>query len=188
MNVIYSIDFAINNFIESHLRVGLLNPIMEFISFLGDSGWFWIALALALLIFRKTRKIGLTIGIALLFSLIFTNLIIKPLVDRPRPWVYAYEHFGREITLLIRKPSDASFPSGHTSVSFAGATALFMYTKKWGIPALVLASLIAYSRLYFFVHYPTDVLFGLLLGVLYGVCAYFIVITVSKKIKARNSL
>ncbi len=186
MDFVYSVDFAINDFISEHLTANFLNPIMEFISFLGDKGWFWIALALILLFFKKTRIIGITMACSLIFSLIFTNLLLKPLIDRPRPWVYALEHFGREIEILIQKPHDASFPSGHTSVSFAAATALFMRNKKYGSFALALATLIGFSRLYFYIHYPTDVFGGLILGVAYGIGAYFltnfIIDMISKKI------
>ena len=174
MDFIYSVDFAINDFISEHLTANFLNPIMSFISFLGDKGWFWIALALTMLFFKKTRVIGITMAVAMVFSLIFTNLILKPIVDRPRPWVYAFEHFGREIEILIHKPHDASFPSGHTSISFAPAVAIFMRNKKYGSFALALASLIGFSRLYFYIHYPTDVLGGLILGVAYGIGAYFL--------------
>jgi undecaprenyl-diphosphatase len=165
---------------------------MSFISFLGNAGWFWIVLALSLLFFKRTRKIGITMAIALVFSLIFTNLLLKPIVDRPRPWVYALEHLGREIQILIEKPHDASFPSGHTSVSFAAATAIFMRNKKYGSLALALAALIGFSRLYFYIHYPTDVLGGLVVGVIYGVAAYFvsnfIIDTVSKKLSNNKEI
>lgn len=174
-DLIYKIDFAINDFIYEHLTTPALTPIMKAVSFLGNAGWFWIVLAIALLIFKKTRKIGVTVAISLILSLIFTNLTLKPLIARPRPWVYAAEHLGRDIVPLIPLPHDASFPSGHTSVSFAGAMPIFMYNKKYGTAALILAALIGYSRLYFFVHYPSDVIGGAVLGILYGIAAYFIV-------------
>ena len=84
---------------------------------------------------------------------------------RIRPYDYQLEHFDREIALLVEPLHDYSFPSGHTLASFEGAVVLTIYNRKWGIPALVLASLIAFSRLYLYVHYPTDVLFSLVLGV-----------------------
>ena len=191
MDFIYSVDFAINDFINEHLTASFLNPIMSFISFLGNAGWFWIATALILLFFKKTRVIGITMACSLIFSLIFTNLLLKPIIDRPRPWDYAPQYLGREIQILIEKPHDASFPSGHTSVSFAAAAAIFTRNKKYGSFALALATLIGFSRLYFYIHYPTDVLGGLILGIAYGVAAYFltnfIIDLISKKLSKDNT-
>jgi len=187
MDFIYSFDFAVNDFISEHLTASFLNPIMSFISFLGDKGWFWIALALVLLIFKKTRVIGITMACAMIFSLIFTNLLLKPIVDRPRPWVYALEHFGREIEILIHKPHDASFPSGHTSISFAPAVAIFMHNKKYGSFALALAYLIGFSRLYFYIHYPTDVIGGMILGIAYGIGAYFLTKFIIDRLSQKKS-
>lgn len=153
------------------------NPVLDrffvFVTGLGDSGWFFIAVGLILLFMKKTRKTGFNVLLALLFSLIFCNLILKGLVARQRPsWLMP------EIELLIQNPKDYSFPSGHTSASFAAALVLFFYNKKYGILALVLAAAIAFSRMYLFVHFPTDILGGLCTGILsaflsYGLISYF---------------
>lgn len=160
----------------------VLDTIMVCITHLGDAGILWIILGLVLTIVKKTRKIGITMLGALVLSLIFTNGIIKVIVDRPRPFTYV-----DGINLLIAKPIDASFPSGHSSASMAAAISLFIYNKKWGTVAVVVALLIAFSRLYLFVHFPTDVLCGLILGIIYAIGSYFIVKKVFEKIEKKKA-
>lgn len=157
---IYDFDFAINDWIASHLTAEWLDPVMRFITSLGDGGIFWILLAAVFLCFKKTRRFGAAMAISLIISTIITNLTLKPLIDRPRPYELKTIE-GLDTSLL---PGDASFPSGHTTVSFSGAFALFWQNKKAGAPALVLATLIAFSRLYFYLHHPTDILGGILVG------------------------
>ncbi len=164
-----NIEFEILNCIRENLSCGPMDVIMKSVTFFGDAGWFWIALAVVLSVIPKTRKIGLTMCISLLLSGIFCNLGLKPLVARTRP----YDVLGT-IQLIIDAPHDYSFPSGHTSISFAGAVAIFAYNKKWGSMALIFASLIAFSRLYLYVHFPTDVLAGALLGSFCAVLAYYV--------------
>ena len=154
-------DTAILNFIQTVIKNDFLDPIMVFISSLGNYGVLWIALTLVLLCFRKTRHAGLLMGISLLVTFVLGELVIKNTVDRLRPFL---ENPG--VTLLIAQPDSFSFPSGHTAAAFAGAWTLFKFNKKAGIPALLLALLIAFSRLYLYVHYPTDVIAGLILGIL----------------------
>lgn len=163
-------ELSVLHWFES-LHNPVLDPVMKGLTFLGNAGCFWIALAVVLLFFKRTRKIGITMTVSLVLSLIFTNLIIKNLVNRTRPFV-ADPAFLQ--TMLVKLPSDSSFPSGHTSASVAAAVAIFTRNKKWGIPAVVLAVLIGVSRLYLTVHFPTDVIAGLLLGIVYGIGAYFI--------------
>lgn len=158
-------DFPILDWMAQSLQNPALDWLMPKITVLGNAGIFWIILAVVLLCIPKTRKIGLTMGAALLVGLLVCNITLKPLLARIRPYDYQLLHFGREIPLLIATPSDFSFPSGHTLASFEAAVALTIYNRKWGIPALILAGLIAFSRLYLYVHYPTDVLFSLLMGV-----------------------
>ena len=100
---------------------------------------------------------------------------MKPLLHRIRPYDYLWEHYGIQVKLLIEAPHDFSFPSGHTIASFEAATVLMLKDRKWGIPALILAGIIAFSRLYLYVHYPTDVLVSILLGVGIGYLATFLV-------------
>ena len=156
-------EFNLLDQIQQHLANDFLNALVPRISSLGDAGLIWIALSILLLHFPKTRKAGLASGIALLFMLITGNMILKPLVARLRPFTV-----NTAVELLIPPPTDFSFPSGHTYASFASASAIFRNNRKIGIPALILASLIAFSRLYLYVHYPTDVLFGILFGILAG--------------------
>ena len=156
-------EFNLLDQIQQHLANDFLNALVPRISSLGDAGLIWIALSILLLLFPKTRKAGLASGIALLFMLITDNMILKPLVARLRPFTV-----NTAVELLIPPPTDFSFPSGHTYASFASASAIFRNNRKIGIPALILASLIAFSRLYLYVHYPTDVLFGILFGILAG--------------------
>ena len=153
------------------IHTPLLDKILAFITSLGNAGIIWIVLAVVLLIRSKTRKAGIIVAAALLVDLILCNLILKNLVARVRPY-----DVNAAIAILIKKPLDFSFPSGHTAASFAAMTALFLakMQKAW-IAALILAVLIAFSRLYFYVHYPTDVLGGVVVGILSGVLGCAIV-------------
>ena len=157
-------DMPVLDWIAENLYCGFLDAVMPAVTALGNAGIFWIALAVMLILIPKTRRVGLSMGVALLIGLVVCNLTLKPLLARMRPYDYQLTHFGRTISLLVATPHDYSFPSGHTLASFEGAIVLFLYHKKWGIPALILASLIAFSRLYLYVHYPTDVLFSLALS------------------------
>ncbi|MBR5278534.1 MAG: phosphatase PAP2 family protein [Clostridia bacterium] len=171
-------ELSILDFIQNTFSCAFMDVIMPAISFFGNAGWVWILAGVVMAVIPKTRKIGITVCIALLLSLIVCNLTLKPIVNRIRPY-----DIKEGIELLITKPHDASFPSGHSSASFAAAVAMVLYNKKIGIPAVVLASLIAFSRLYLYVHFPTDVLGGIILGSLCAVGAYFIGKFVFKKIK-----
>ena len=116
-------------------------------------------------------------------GLIVCNLILKPACARIRPYDYQLAHYGKVIPLLIDAMHDYSFPSGHTMGSFEAATALALSNKKLGIPALILASLIAFSRLYLYVHYPTDVLFSIVTGITFGIIGHHL----AKKIPLKNA-
>lgn len=178
MGIIYSIDYSILMFLQEHIRNDILTGIFKFITMLGNGGWFWIVLSLLLLINKQTRKIGLTAIIALIIGALITNVCLKNMVARIRP----YDRYS-DIIPLIAKPKDFSFPSGHSCASFAAAFVYFkLMPKEFGIPTIILASLIAFSRLYIGVHYPTDVLFGILIGIF---SAYMAVI-IYKKYLNRN--
>ena len=156
------------------LHTPLLTGIMSFITMLGEAGWFWIVLGVLLLCTKKYRHCGTAVLLALLLDWVAANIILKPLVARPRPcWI------RDSIELLVRVPKDYSFPSGHTMASFAAAGALFFTERRFGIAALVLAVLMGISRLYFYVHFPTDVLAGMILGFLCGTAGVILM----KKIK-----
>lgn len=165
------IDLPILEWIINHLRNPVFDFLMPIITVLGDAGVFWIACAAAMLVFSKTRRTGAAMALALLMGLLLCNLTLKPLIARPRPYVF-FEH----ITMYLTDgESDFSFPSGHTIASFEAATALLLGNRKLGIPAMVLAALIAFSRLYLCVHYPTDVLASVVLGVSLAFLATFLV-------------
>lgn len=150
--------------IQEYVRNPVLTPLMKTITHFGDYGMFWILMTILLLLYQKTRKIGLTVGAALLGSLLINNVILKNLVARTRP----YEVI-EGLQLLVDKAVDLSFPSGHTGSSFAAAVVMVKFLpKRYGIAAMVLACLIGFSRLYIGIHYPTDVLFGMVSGSLIG--------------------
>ena len=169
------------------IHTPILNYIMYGITLLGDKGIFWILVALVMLFAlpKRYRKIGFTMAIALILSIIVCNLILKNAFQRQRPfWVdTTFENLFNYFDTI----DDWSFPSGHTSASFAGALAIRMWKKREGIIAIIIAALISISRLYLCVHYPTDVLVSLILGSLCGVAAYFIakkLIDVSPRMRA----
>ena len=184
----YIMEIQILHWFET-LHNPITNPIFYVITTLGNAGWFWIVLAVLMLTVlpKKYKKAGLTMAIALILSLIFCNGIMKHLWARPRAFWVVGQNFvvGNEFENLygiFNSIHDYSFPSGHSSASFAAAVSIFMWRKKEGSAALVLAALIAFSRLYFTVHYPTDVLVGSITGALYGVAAYFIVKALMNKV------
>ena len=168
-------DLPILDWIAEHLRCSLLDALMPAITHLGDAGILWIVLAVLFLILPKYRKAGLTMAVSLLIGLLVCNVTLKPLVARMRPFDYQLLHFGKEIPLLIARPHDFSFPSGHTNASFAAAVALLLHHRRLGICAMLPAVLIAFSRLYLYVHYPTDVLTSVILGSGTAFLAYFLV-------------
>lgn len=148
----------------------ILDKIMLGISCLGNMGMIWIFITILCLCLPKYRKCGITMAIALIVDVTLCNLVLKNLVARSRPcWV------DQSVALLVANPKDYSFPSGHTAAAFASSVTIFYYHKREGIAALILAVLIAFSRLYLFVHYPTDVLGGIVIGVLAGIAAVYIV-------------
>ena len=160
-----------------NLRTPLGDIIVPMITRLGDAGIIWIILTLILLLIPKTRKTGIIMTAALLVDLVLCNLLLKNLVARTRPF-----DVNTAVQLLVAKPKDYSFPSGHTAASFASVMALyFAGEKKMWKAALVLAVLIALSRLYLYVHYPTDIIGGVIFGSLSGYLGYKIVGWIQKK-------
>lgn len=160
MDALLQLDGNCLLWIQENLRQDLWDPFWRSITFLGDKGWAWLALSLLLTAFPKTRKTGLLALAAMALCALVTNVCLKNLIARPRPYTQI-----PGLTALIPAPSDHSFPSGHTTASFACA-GVYLQTlpRKYGVAALILAALIAFSRLYVGVHYPTDVLAGLLIG------------------------
>lgn len=163
-----AIDFSILDWVQAHLRCGFLDTVMPWITALGEYGAVWILLAAVLLVRKDTRQAGIMVALALALDVLLCNGIIKPLVARPRPFA-----LRPEITLLIKAPSEFSFPSGHTAASFAAAGALWFSRQRGHVYALILAAVIGLSRIYLYVHYPSDVLGGVALGLLCGFLGVF---------------
>ena len=181
-------DLPILDWIAEHLRCGFLDVVMPAITKLSNGGIFWIILALVLICIPKYRNAGHSMALALLMGLVICNLTLKPLIGRMRPYAYQLEFFSKNIQLIIATPSDFSFPSGHTIASFEGATALLIHDRKLGIPAMILAVLIAFSRLYLYVHYPTDVLASIILGVGFAFLGCLIVKKVFPRFKQKKTI
>ena len=171
MEPITQFDMSILHAIHENLSSGFMDYIMPVITSFGEYGIFWIAVSLSLVLIKKTRRCGIACCGAILTSFIVGNILLKHIVARARPCWLEPDY----LTMLVAVPKDFSFPSGHSMISFTAATVLFCYNKKLGIPALVLAALIAFSRLYLFVHFPTDVLVGTLIGIGIGIASYIVV-------------
>ena len=167
--MIMSIEFLILDFIQDYIK----NPVFDFIipkvTVLGNAGIIWIVVAVVMLCIPKYRKNGIALATGLIACLLLGNLFLKPLVARVRPFDVA-----EGIKLLIAAPTDFSFPSGHIYSSVVGAYVLSKTDKRFGYVAIPLAVLIAFSRLYLYVHYPTDILGGILLGGLISVVLHFV--------------
>ena len=184
-----SFDLPILDWIQANLQSELMDTIMPIITMFGDAGIFWIACSLLLMIFPKTRRIGLGMGFAMAMGLLVCNVTLKPLIGRIRPYDYQIDVLGRTWEsllvggkLLVETPHDFSFPSGHTIASFEACTVLMLGNKKLGIPATLLAILIAFSRMYLYVHYPTDVIASVILGTIFGIIGY----AIAKKIPMKH--
>ncbi len=157
------IELFILDFIQAHCRSAALDVFFPAVTKFGDAGLFWIAVCAVLILFPHKRKTGIAVVFAFALDVIICNIFLKNLCARPRPYNYR-----PELELLVARLSDYSFPSGHTALSFTAVSTLFFRKEKLWIPALVLAILIAFSRLYLFVHFPTDVLAGAVFGVVFG--------------------
>jgi undecaprenyl-diphosphatase len=168
MNTITQFDFSILNFIQENFRCTFLDVVMPFITSLGDVGFIWILISVILLFFKKTRKLGIQLLISILFAYVIYQLNLKPVIARPRPFMQ-----NPVVELLIKAPKDFSFPSGHTACGFSFVIILFLKKNKWWIPALVLASLIGFSRMYLYVHFFTDVICGALCGIIFGAISFY---------------
>ena len=169
-------EIEILNLIQ-YLRTPFLDDAMRFVTRLGNFAIAWIILALVLILIPKTRKIGLVVMVALILDSVLCNVILKNIFVRPRPC-----DVNTAINLLIPRPSGYSFPSGHTSASFASVAALyFSGERKIWKAALALAILIAFSRMYLYVHYPTDVLGGIICGIICGCASWWCIRRFSPK-------
>ncbi len=158
--------------VNDKFKHAFLDRMMPFITALGNGGIIWILAALIFVFDEKTRTLGEMIISALILTTILGEGIIKHIIKRARPFVH-----GLEEKLLILKPITYSFPSGHTSSSFAAAGILYAMESRLAVFALILAAMIAFSRVYLNVHYPTDVFMGIILGLF---CAHITIAAFSE--------
>ena len=182
-----SFDLPILDWIAANLWCPVLDFLMPIITLLGDAGIFWIAIAVLFLFTKKYRKIGLGMAFALIMGLLVCNIYLKPTIARIRPYDFQEVHLGVIVNLLIEKQHDFAFPSGHTIASFEAAVVILLNNKKLGIPAMILAVLIAFSRLYLYVHYPTDVIFSIILGTAFAFLGNWLAHKIFEKIAAKKA-
>lgn len=172
-------DLSVFQWVQS-IQNPILTAIMVTITTLGEEGIIFIAMGLVLLCTKKYRKVGFTVLAALVIMVVLNNLVLKDIFARPRPFnldpqqyawwfeIYKFPEFG------IKVPSSYSFPSGHTSSAFAAAIAVLWYDRKIGIPTTVFAVLMGFSRIYVEVHYCTDVIGGMIVGIVYALVAVLV--------------
>ena len=183
MDALNQFEIGILDFIRDTFSCKFLDYFFVGITRLSDKGIFWIILAIVLLCFKKTRKTGICLGAVLLIGEILGNQILKKIFERPRPYTV-----NPSVELVIEKLSSFSFPSGHSRCAVECAIAIYANNKKWGIAAIVLAVLTCLSRIYLYVHYPTDVLAGAALGIIDGLLAIFIIKKVGEYFAKRKSI
>lgn len=177
--MIQQLDYAILDWMQAHLRCALLDALMPKVTLLAEYGIALILLGLVLLCVKRYRVCGAAVLGGLAGGLLIGNGLLKNLVARPRPcWI------NPDVSLLVAMPKDYSFPSGHTLHCFIAATVLMCYDRRLGIPALGMALLVSFSRLYLYVHFPSDILAGALLGTGIGLLAVF----AAEKIRKRSVL
>ncbi|MGI5983093.1 MAG: phosphatase PAP2 family protein [Sakamotonia sp.] len=156
-------ELAVLDLIQEFFRNPFMDSLMPAVTRLGDAGFFWILLGLVLFCSRKYRRTGAAVLLSLAADLVICNLFLKNMAARVRPC-----DLNPAVQLLIARPSDFSFPSGHTAAAFTAVFSLYRENNRLWKPVLVLASVIAFSRMYLYVHFPTDVLGGVAVG---WVCA-----------------
>ncbi len=157
-------EIGILDFIHSSLSNPVLDAVFVFFTTIVEHGELWLGIGGVMLITRKYRRAGVCVLIAVVMTFVSSELLLKNIVCRPRPFLE-----NPNINLIISPPSGFSFPSSHSAVSFAAATVIFYFDKKLiGISCVIFACLTAFSRLYLYVHYPTDVLVGIILGIIFG--------------------
>lgn len=183
MEAIQSFDMSVLNAIQDNLRNSFLDGFVVFLSYLTTSGIIWIVAGVVLLFFRKTRVAGIAVLGALALAFLTGDVLLKHIIARPRPFTV-----NEDITLLIKAPSGSGFPSTHSALAGAATTALLVKKRSFGFVALALTVCIVFSRLYLYVHYPTDVLCGLLLGVLCGVISVMVIKALKLDDKLKGTL
>lgn len=154
-----SFEFRILEGLHNAVDCEITDFLMTGISALGNAGFLWILAAVAMMISKRYRRAGFAVAIGLVIGLAFGNVILKNLIARPRPcWIFEVPE------MLITVPKDYSFPSGHTLSSFISAFVIFDANRRWGVVAFIVAAVMAFSRMYLFVHFPTDILGGIVLA------------------------
>lgn len=176
MDFINNFDFTILDYIYEHMRSAFLDFLLPKITALGDVGIIWITITIIMLCVKRWRKCGIICALSLVLCILVGSFTLKPLFARIRPF-----DLNTAVDLLIDRPTDFSFPSGHSMTAFAAATSVYTCYKKSGRWLLALAGLIAFSRLYLYVHYPTDVIAGIIIGILLALCSSKIVKQLSLK-------
>ena len=162
-------DALVMEWVQNNLHTPTTDAFFALITHLGEAGAVWIASAVVLLCFKKTRTTGFLVLISMLLTFLTGELLLKNLIARPRPC-----HTFPDVPLLIGRLDSFSCPSGHSASSFTAAVMLFLRHRKKAFTALLLAALIAFSRVFLFVHYPTDILAGALLGTLFAFFVFFL--------------
>lgn len=167
MNALNSVEIKILDFLHENLSCAFLDTVMPYITYLCEWGLLSIVLAVVFMAIPKTRKLGFTLALSILIGYLLVNLTLKPLVGRIRPYKF------KELTdLLVKQQRGRSFPSGHTIVAFETAMSIFLYNRKWGKVCFAIAVAVGFSRLYLYMHYPTDVIAGAVLGILVSFASY----------------
>lgn len=183
-------DVSVSTLVHRLYEIGapFFTPFLEFVSVLGDGGIFLIILSLFLMLFRPTRRYGAAMLLSVAIGALITNLWLKPWVARPRPYTNEGSVFQDIwMTLGAHTESDKSFPSGHTTAAFSAMTAIFLTgNKRISWLALLFGILMGISRIYLGVHYPSDVLGGILVGLIAGCAAVFIVSKLPIKFFEKN--
>ncbi|MBQ2904560.1 MAG: phosphatase PAP2 family protein [Clostridia bacterium] len=177
-----SFDLSVFRWVQG-IQNGFLDALMVGVTTLGNAGAVFIVLGFVLLFTKKYRKAGLAVLVALIVMLLCSDLFLKEFFARPRPFNLfesdpeKYAAWAEEYVFpgLVYKPSSYSFPSGHTASAFAAATALLWHSRKWGVPTVIFAAIMGFSRIYVQVHYCTDVFGGIIAGAICGLIAVFIV-------------
>ncbi|MDO4178343.1 MAG: phosphatase PAP2 family protein [Phascolarctobacterium sp.] len=158
-------EFVILNFIQENLRSGFMDEFMIYSTYLGEYGLFWILVSVALLLYNPTKRFGILLSLALIIDFLLLNGFLKPFVHRLRPF------YIQPIDLLIKTPSGYSFPSGHAGACFTAAFTLFLAHFKYWYVAMLLAIIVGFSRIYLYVHFPSDILGGFFVGLFAGYTA-----------------
>lgn len=184
LGFINNIDYAIGNSINNFLNYtnGFFSPILKFITYLGNGGAIFIVVAVILLLFNKTRKVGIIVLFSMLLGFIITNLLLKNIVARPRPYMDEKSNFyiwWKQAGSLME--SGYSFPSGHTTSAMAFGFTLFLcFKKKLSWLFLFIPLIMGFTRIYFMVHFASDVIVALLVGAVCCLISYFVMKYIEK--------